>query len=78
MNLEQLKQDVKQVSFDSGAALVGVGSRERLEGTPPSGILFTTCQRLHGLGCLCADHQNMIHRALFHHLIDRWHLPHEL
>ncbi len=37
LNLTKLKEKVKQLAIDSGAALVGVGSKERLKDAPPSG-----------------------------------------
>ena len=36
MELDKIKEKVKQIASDSGAKLVGVGSRERLEDGPPS------------------------------------------
>ena len=37
MNIKQLKEEVKKIALESGAKLVGVGSRERLEDAPTSG-----------------------------------------
>ena len=37
MDLNELKSQVKQIALDAGAKLVGIGSRERLKDTPPSG-----------------------------------------
>lgn len=37
MDLKELKKAVKKIAHNSGAKLVGVGSRERLKKTPPSG-----------------------------------------
>lgn len=36
MDLIELKENIKKIALDSGAKLFGVGSRERLEGNPPS------------------------------------------
>ena len=36
LDLNQLKEKVKQIAIDSGAALVGIGSQERLKDAPPS------------------------------------------
>jgi len=36
MELDKIKEKIKQIALDSGAKLVGVGSRERLENAPPS------------------------------------------
>ena len=37
MDLKELKEAVKEIAYNSGAKLVGVGSRERLKESPPSG-----------------------------------------
>ncbi len=37
MDLKELKEAVKKIAHNSGAKLVGVGSRERLKDAPPSG-----------------------------------------
>ena len=37
MNLNNLKDKIKQIVLDEGAKLVGVGSQERLKDAPPSG-----------------------------------------
>ncbi|MCP4760715.1 MAG: epoxyqueuosine reductase, partial [archaeon] len=36
MELLKLKEAVKKIALDSGADLVGIGSKERLDGNPPS------------------------------------------
>ena len=36
MNLEKIKQDIKEMIITSGAKIVGVGSRDRLKDAPPS------------------------------------------
>ncbi len=36
MDLKELKQEIKKIALDSGAKLVGIGSRERLSTGPPS------------------------------------------
>ncbi len=37
MNLNELKQRVKQIALDSGAVIVGFGNLDRLKSAPPSG-----------------------------------------
>ncbi len=37
MDLETLRSKVKQMALDAGAKLVGIGNRERLKDSPPSG-----------------------------------------
>jgi epoxyqueuosine reductase len=37
MDLNDLKKNIKQIAFESGAKLVGVGIQERLKDAPPSG-----------------------------------------
>ncbi len=37
MDLKELKEKVKEIALNNGAKLVGVGNRERLKDSPPSG-----------------------------------------
>ncbi|MBD3216015.1 MAG: hypothetical protein GF311_25610, partial [Candidatus Lokiarchaeota archaeon] len=37
MDLTELKKEIKKIVLDEGAKLVGVGSKERLKDSPPSG-----------------------------------------